>query len=54
MINDLPHDATCDIFFADDITLSSKCDHVSDLLQQLELTSELESDLQETVDWSRK
>ena len=27
---------------------------VSDLLEQLELTSELESDLRGTVDWGRK
>ena len=45
-INDLPHDAICDIaIFADDTTLYSKCDQVSDLWQQLELASELESDL---------
>ena len=36
---------------ADDTTLSSKCDHVSDLWQQLELASELESHLQDIVDW---
>ena len=34
--------------------LLSKCDQASDLWQQLELASELESDLQDTVDWSRK
>ena len=34
--------------------LSSKCDLASDLCQQLELYSELESDLRETVDWGRK
>ena len=32
----------------------SKCDQASDLWQQLELASELESDLQDTVDWERK
>ena len=32
----------------------SKCDQASDLWQQLELACELESDLQETVDWGRK
>ena len=42
--------ATC----ADDTTLYSRCDQVSDLWQQLEFASELESDLQDTVDWSRK
>ena len=29
----------------------SKCDQASDMWQQLELPSELESDLQEAVDW---
>ena len=32
----------------------SKCDQTSDLQQQLELASELESDLQDTVDLGRK
>ena len=32
----------------------SKCDQASDLWQQLELTSELESDLRDTVDWGKK
>ena len=50
-IDDLPDDAICDIaIYADDTTLYSKCDQASDLWQQLELASELESDLQETVD----
>ena len=40
--------------YADDITLYSKCDQASDLWQQLELASELESDLQDTVDWVKK
>ena len=40
--------------YADDTTLYSKCDQVSDLWQQLELASELESDLRETVDCGRK
>ena len=45
-INDLPHDVVCDItIYADDTTLYSKCDRASDLWQQLELASELESDL---------
>ena len=34
--------------------LSSVCDQVSELWQQLELASELQSDLQDTVDWGRK
>ena len=54
-INDLPDDMICDISIcADDTTLYSKCDQTSDLWQQLELASELESDLQDTVDWSKK
>ena len=40
--------------YADDTTLYSKCDQASDLWQQLEFASELESDLQDTVDWGRK
>ena len=54
-INDLPDDVICDIaIFADDTTLYSKGDQASDLWQQLELASELESDLRDTVDWGRK
>ena len=34
--------------YADDATLYSKCDQASDLWQQLELASELESDLWDT------
>ena len=53
-LNDLP-DVICDIaIYADDTTLSSKCDLASDLWQQLELACELESELRETVDWGRK
>ena len=56
-INDLPDDVICNIaVYADDTTLSSKCDqaayHASDLYQKLELASELESNLQDTVDWA--
>ena len=48
-INDLPDDVICNIaIYADDTTLYSKCDRTSDLWQQLELASELESDLRET------
>ena len=44
-INDLPDDIICDVaIYADDTTLYSKCDWASDLWQQLELASELESD----------
>ena len=49
-INHLP-DIICDIaIYADGTTLYSKCDQASDLWQQLELASELESDLRDTVD----
>ena len=51
-INDLPDDVICNIaIYADDTTLYSKCNQASDLWQQLELASELESDLQDTMDW---
>ena len=54
-INDLPDDVICDIaIYADDTTLYSKCDQASDLWQQLELASELESDLRDMVDWGKK
>ena len=36
------------------ILLYSKCDQASDLWQQLELASEFESDLRDTVDRGRK
>ena len=45
----------CNIaIYADDTTLYSKCDQASDLWQQLELASELESDLRDIVDWGKK
>ena len=51
-INDLPDDLICDIaIYAGNTTLCSKCDQASDLWQQLALASELEADLQGTVDW---
>ena len=54
-INDLPDDVVCNIaIYADDTTLYSKYDQVSDLWQQLEFASEFESDLGDTVDWGRK
>ena len=54
-IKDLPNDVICHItIYADDNTLYSKCDQAFDLWQQLELSSELESDLWDTVDWGRK
>ena len=43
-----------DVIYADDTTLYSKCYQAYDLGQQLELASELVSDLQDTVDWGRK
>ena len=49
-INDLPDDAICD----NDTNLYSKWDQASDLWQQLELASELESDLRDTMDWGKK
>ena len=67
-INGPPDSVICDIaIYADDTALYSKCDQASDqalsskcdlsgfdLLQQLELASELESDLRDTVDWGWK
>ena len=53
-INDLT-DVICNIaIYADDTTVYSKCDQASDLWQQLELASELEYDLRDTIDWGRK
>ena len=40
--------------YADDTTLYSKCNQAFDLWQQLELASELEFDLRDTVEWGRK
>ena len=51
--NDLPDDVNCDIaIYADDTNLYSKCDQASDLW--LELASELESHLRDTVAWGWK
>ena len=45
-INGLPEDVICNIvIYDDDTTLYSKCHQASDCLQQLEFSSELESDL---------
>ena len=53
-IHNLPDDVICDIaIYTDDTTLYFKCDQASDLWQQRELVSELESDLQDTVDWGK-
>ena len=54
-INDLPDGVICGIgIYADDTTLYSGCDQASDLRRQLELVSELESDLRGAVDWGGK
>ena len=54
-INGLPDDVIRDIaIHADDTTLYCKCDQASDLWQQLELASELESDLPDAVNWGKK
>ena len=51
-INEILDDVICNIaIYTDDTTLYSKSDQVFDLWQQLQLTSELESDLRDTVDW---
>ena len=47
-INNLPDNVTCNIaIYANDTTLYSNCDQASDLWQQLELASVLESYLRE-------
>ena len=54
-INYLPDAVICNIaIYVDDTTLYSKCDLASDKWQQLELASELESDLWDTVDQDKK
>ena len=54
-INDLPDDVICNItIYVDDNTLYCKCNQGSHLWQQLELASELKSDLPDTVEWGRK
>ena len=54
-INDLPDDLICNIaIYDDDTTLYSKFELASNLWQQIELASELESDLRDTVEWGRK
>ena len=54
-INNLPENVVCNIaIYADNTTLYLKCDQASDLWQQLELASDLQSDLRDTVDWDKK
>ena len=53
-INDFPNGVICNIAIYADTTFCSKCDQAFDLWQQLELASELESDLRDTVEWGRK
>ena len=54
-INDLPGNVIGNnSIYADDNILYSNCYKASDLWQKLELAAELESDLRDTVDWSRK
>ena len=54
-INGLPSDVICKAaIYTDDTTFYSKCNQASDLWQQLELASELKSDLQVTMDWGKK
>ena len=49
-----PDDVVCNIVIYADDTIYSKNDQPSNLWEQLELASELESDLQDTMDWGRK
>ena len=54
-INDFSDDIIYNIaIYADDTALYSKCDQASDLWQQLELASELESDLRGGMEWGMK
>ena len=53
-INGLSDDVICNIaIYVDDTTLCCKCNQVSNLWQQLDLATELESDLWDSVDWGR-
>ena len=54
-INGFSDDVICNItIYADDTTLCSKLDQAFDLWQQLELASDLESDLRDTEDWGKR
>ena len=53
-INDSRDDLVCNIaIYADNTTVFCKCDQASDLSQQLELATKLESDLPDTMDWDK-
>ena len=48
-LNDVPDDVICNVaIYTDDTTLYFKCGQAPDPWQQLELASELESDLRDT------
>ena len=50
--NDLCDDGMCNmVSYTDDIILYSKCDGAFGLWEQLELASEIDSGLMETLDW---
>ena len=54
-INDLPEGFVCNITIHGDITtVCSKCDQGSNLWRQLQLVSELQSDLQDIVECGSK
>ena len=53
-INDLPSMLSLILLSMLMILLYSRCDQASDLWQQLELASELESDQRNSVDWGKK
>ena len=53
-VNDSRDDLVCNIaIYADNTTVFCKCDQASDLSQQLELATKLESDLPDTMDWDK-
>ena len=54
-LNDLTDDVICNIvIYPDNTTLYSQRNQAPDLYQQLQLACELESDLQDTMNWGRK
>ena len=55
LYTNLDNDVICNIaIYADDTTLCSKCYQASDPWEQLEMATELESDLWDIVNWGRK